>query len=125
MSLVDATFAAIPAPLLQDWGISATYIKAGTSQTYSPTTGAVTNTTQSIPVHVLITQIKPEEFDSTYQTTDVKMLLGNSELGNHIPSIRDTIQYAQDGTTVNGRIISVKTYRGDSPVLHVLLVRPQ
>jgi hypothetical protein len=125
MSLVDATFAALPAPLLQDWGIDATYVKASTSATYNPITGAVQGSTQSVPVRALITQIKPEEFDSTYQTTDVKMLLGNSELGNYTPSIRDTIQYQQDGTTRTGRIINVKTYRGDSPILHVLIVRPQ
>lgn len=125
MSRVDTVFAGIPGPLLQDWGIDATYIQAGTCDTYDPATGTVLDTEESIAVRVLITQIKPEEFDSTYQTTDVKMLLGNSELGDYIPSVRDTIQYQQDGITRTGRIINVKTYRGDSPILHSLIVRPQ
>jgi hypothetical protein len=125
MSRVDTTFAGIPAPLLRDWGIDATYIQVGDCDIYDPETGTVLSTEESIPVRVLITQIKPEEFESSYQSTDVKMLLGNSELGDYVPSIRDTIQYQQDGTTRTGRIINIKTYRGDNPIFHTLIVRPQ
>jgi hypothetical protein len=110
---------------LRDWGIDATYIQIGDCDTYDPETGTVLSTEESIPVRVLITQIKPEEFESSYQSTDVKMLLGNSELGDYVPSIRDTIQYQQDGTTRTGRIINIKTYRGDNPIFHTLIVRPQ
>lgn len=125
MSQVDSVFAPIPAPLLSAWGIDATYVKAGTCDTYDPKSGTLLNTEETVSVRILITQIKPEEFDSTYQTTDVKVLLGNSELGNYVPSVRDTIQYEQDNKTRTGRIINVKTYRGDSPILHSLIMRPQ
>jgi len=52
-------------------------------------------------------------------------VIGNAELGDYYPNIRDTIQYTEAGTTKTGRIIDVKTYRGDQPILHSLLVRPQ
>jgi hypothetical protein len=125
MSRVDTTFASIPGPLLRDWGQDVTYVKAGYSTTYNPQTGGVLAAETRLTVRVLITQLKPEEFDSTYQTTDVKMLLGNSELEEYVPSVRDTIEYEQNGTTRTGRIINVKTFRGERPVLHALVVRPQ
>jgi hypothetical protein len=55
----------------------------------------------------------------------MKILIGAAELGSYYPNVRDRIQYTQDSATKVGRIISVKTYRGDSPILHSLLVRPQ
>lgn len=125
MSRVDTTFSGIPGPLLQDWGQDVTYVQAGYSTTYNPRTGSVLESENRLTVRVLITQLKPEEFDSTYQTTDVKMLLGNSELGEYVPSVRDTIEYEQNGTTRTGRIINVKTFRGENPIFHTLIVRPQ
>jgi hypothetical protein len=125
MSRIDATFAAIPGPLLQDWGINATYIQAGDCDTYDPETGTLLSTEDAIPVRVLITQIKPEEFESTYQTTDVRMIIGNEELGTRIPSIRDRVEYIENNITRVARILKIKTYRGDNPIMHVLIVRPQ
>jgi hypothetical protein len=124
MSRVDTTFASIPAGLLNDWGQTLTYIKAGTD-TYNTTTGAVTSTETSIQLKALITQANPEEFEGVYQTNDLKVIIGNVELAGYYPSVRDLIQYTENSVTKAGRIINVKTYRGDSPVLHVLLVRPQ
>lgn len=124
MSRVDDTFAAIPASVLSDWGQDLTYLQAGTD-TYNATTGIVSSSDTSITVRGLITQAKPEEFEGTYQTDDIKIIIGNAELNPAYPSIRDRIQYTENAVTKVGRIISIKTYRGDSPVLHTLLVRPQ
>lgn len=124
MSLIDTVFAAIPAPLLSDWGYNLTYIKQ-TASTYNATTGSLTNTNTNITVRGVITQANPEEFEGFYQTNDLKIIIGNAELGNYYPNIRDTIQYTEAGTTRTARIINVKTYRGDSPIMHVLLARPQ
>lgn len=125
MSLIDTTFAPIPGPLLTDWGSDITYIKAATTETYNPTTGLVSGAEVSFTVRAIITQVNPEEFDSTYQTTDLKLIIGNTELGAYTPSIRDRIEYTDNSTTKTARIINVKTVRGDSPIYHTLIARPQ
>jgi len=125
MSQVDTVFNALPGPLLQQRGQDVTYIKFSATDTYVPSRGEVLNTSTRTTVRVLVTQLKPEEFDSTYQTTDVKMLLGNAELGTYTPSIRDQIEYTDNGTLRTGRIINVKTYKGERPIMHTLIVRPQ
>lgn len=124
MSLVDTTFASIPAALLADWGQNVTYVKAGTPS-YNTTTGTATSTDTSITIRAIFMQVNPEEFDSNTQTTDTKLLCGNAELGDYIPNIRDHLEYTQGGTTQSARIINVKTIRGDFPILHALLLRPQ
>jgi hypothetical protein len=125
MSQIDTVFQPIPGPLLRDWGRDVTYIKGGPTANYVPATGEVQSTQVRLTVRVIITQIKPEEFDSTYQTTDIKLLLGNTELGSYTPSVRDQIEYTDNGTTRTARIIDIKTYKGERPILHTLIVRPQ
>lgn len=125
MSLVDDTFAALPAQLLADWGQNVTYLKANTSPTYNTTTGQVSGADTTLTVRALISQAKPEEFESSYQTNDLKVILGNAELGAYTPSIRDRIQYTDNGSTRTGRIIQCKVARGENPILHTILLRPQ
>jgi hypothetical protein len=125
MSLVDSSFAGLPAPLLQQWGQNVTYLKANTSPTYNATTGEVSGADTSITVRALIFQANPEEFESFYQTNDLKAIIGNAELGQYVPSVRDRIQYTENSVTKTGRIISCKTIRGENPVLHTILLRPQ
>jgi hypothetical protein len=125
MALIDDIFQPIPASLLADFGQNVTYIKAGTTETYNPATGAITSTETSTTVRAFIGKIEPKEFDGFYQTTDLKVTIGTDELGTYYPTIRDRIQYTEAGTTKVGRIIDINTYRGDNPVLHTLIVRPQ
>jgi hypothetical protein len=125
MGLIDTTFASLPTQLLADWGTNVTYIKAGTTETYNPVTGAVTSTETSLTVRAYIGKIEPKEFEGFYQTTDIKVIIGTSELGTYYPTVRDRIQYTETGVTKVGRIIDIQTYRGDNPVLHTLIVRPQ
>lgn len=125
MSLVDTVFSALPASLLSDWGQNVTYLKANPSSTYNPTTGTVSGSDTSITVRALITEAKPEEFEGNYQTSDLKVILGNAELGTYVPSSRDRIQYSQNGSVKTGRIIMCKTARGENPIVHSILLRPQ
>lgn len=125
MSLVDDTFAALPAQLLADWGQNVTYLKANVAPTYNATTGTVGGADTSLTVRALIFSANPEEFESFYQTNDLKVIIGNAELGAYSPSIRDRIQYTENAATRTGRIISCKTSRGENPIVHTLLVRPQ
>lgn len=125
MSLVDTTFASLPAELLAAWGQNITYLKATAAPTYNTTTGEVTSLDTSITVRGLLSTANPEEFESLYQTNDMRLIIGNAELGTYTPSIRDRIQYTDNGATRTGRIISCKTLRGENPVLHTILLRPQ
>lgn len=125
MALIDDIFQPIPASLLADFGQNVTYIKAGTTETYNPVTGGITSTETSSTVRAFIGKVEPKELDSFYQTTDLKITIGTNELGTYYPTIRDRIQFTEAGTTKVGRIIDINTYRGDNPVLHTLIVRPQ
>jgi len=70
-------------------------------------------------------RLNPRESEGLYQTTDVRVIIGSSELGTYYPTEADRIQYSQAGVTREAKILNVTTYRGDNPVMHTLIVRPQ
>ena len=125
MAAIDDIFGSIPAQVLSQFGQDITYVKTTTPRTYNPTSGAVTGSDTSVSVKGIISEINSSESDGVYQQTDVRVLIGGSELGNYYQTQADRIQYTQAGSTVEGKIISVKTYRGDQPVYHSLVVRVQ
>ena len=125
MSLVDDTFGFIPISLLADWGQPFTYIKTSTPRVYNPTTGTVNGADVSVTVQGIITRLNSRESEGLYQSTDLKMIISAAELGTYYPTEADRIQYPQAGATREAKILSVTTYRGDSPIYHTLIVRPQ
>jgi hypothetical protein len=125
MSLVDDTFAALPTALLADWGQPLTFIKTSTPRNYNPTTGTVNGADVSITVRGLITNLNSRESEGLYQTTDLRIIIGATELSGYYPTEADRIQYPQAGATREAKILSVTSYRGDSPIYHTLIVRPQ
>ena len=125
MGLIDTTFAPIPTSVLNDWGQTITYIKTTTPRTYDPTTGAVTGADTTVQVKAVITRLNPRESEGLYQTTDLKVIIGTAELGTYYPTEADRIQYTQDSVTREAKIIAITSYRGDNPVMHVLIARPQ
>lgn len=125
MGLIDSTFKPVPTALLADWGQTMTYIKTTTPRTYNPTTGAVTGDDTTVSLKGLISRITSRESEGLYQATDVKIIIGASELDGYYPTEADRIQYTQDGVTREAKVINVTTYRGDKPVMHTLIVRPQ
>jgi hypothetical protein len=125
MGRIDTTFAPIAGPLLRDWGQDITYVKTSTPRTYNPTTGAVSGADITVTVRALIVRLNPRESEGLYQTTDIKVILGSDELGTYYPTEADRIRYLQDGATREAKILNVTTYRGDNPVLHTLIARPQ
>ena len=125
MSQIDTVFQSIPAPLLKYWGQTITYIKTSTPRTYDPTTGAVTGADTNVTVKGVITRVSPRESEGLYQTTDLKVIIGTAELGTYYPTEADRIQYDQAGVTREAKIIAITSYRGDNPVLHTLIARPQ
>jgi hypothetical protein len=125
MGLIDSTFKPLPTALLADWGQDITYVKTTTPRTYNPTTGAVTGDDTTVSVKALITEMSARESEGLYQTTDLKVIIGAAELDGYYPTEADRIRYTQAGSTREAKIINVRTYRGDKPVMHILIVRPQ
>ena len=125
MGLIDTTFAPLPTAILADWGQDITYIKTTTPRTYDPTTGTVTGADTNVTVKGVILRLNPRESEGLYQATDVKVIIGSSELGTYYPTEADRIQYTQAGATREAKIINITSYRGDNPVMHTLIVRPQ
>ena len=125
MSQIDTVFQSIPASLLKDWGQTITYIKSSTPRNYNPTTGVVNGADISVTVKGVITRVTPRESEGLYQTTDLKVIIGTAELGTYYPTEADRIRYLQAGATREAKIIAITSYRGDNPVLHTLIARPQ
>ena len=125
MSLVDSTFQGLPEQLLNTFGIDVTYIKTATSQTYDTATGEVSGSDTYISMKALISNVSGSTYEGTSQTNDLKIIFGNKELGTYYPKVKDRIQYAADGVNKVARIISINTSRGDNPILHTVIARPQ
>ena len=125
MAAIDDIFGSIPAQVLSQFGQDITYVKTTTPRTYNPTTGAVTGSDTNVTVKGIISVVNSSQEEGVYQGTSVKVLIGAEELGDYYPTQADRIQYTQAGSTVEGKIISVRTYRGDQPVYHSLVVRVQ
>jgi hypothetical protein len=125
MSQIDSTFAGIPAPILAKWGHTITYIKTNPARSYNPTTGAITGADTNVSLKAVISRVNPREYEGLYQATDIKVIMGTEELGSYYPSELDRIQYLQDGVTREAKIITVTSYRGESPILHTVIARPQ
>ena len=125
MAAIDNIFGSIPAQVLSQFGQDITYLKTLTPRNYNPTTGAVTGSDTTVSVKGIISQINSNENEGVYQTSDLSVLIGAEELGDYYPTQADRIQYTQAGSTIEAKIISVRTYRGDQPVYHSLVVRPQ
>ena len=125
MSFIDNTFKSLPEQLLGTFGIDVTYIKTATSQTYNTTTGEVSGSDTNVSMKALISSVSGSTYEGTSQTTDLKIIFGNKELGTYYPKIKDSIQYAEDGVNKVARIISINTSRGNNPILHTVVARKQ
>jgi len=123
MALIDEIFGSIPEALLTDWGRDITYIK--TTSTYNSNTGSVTRTDTNVTVRAFISSVNVSESEGLFQSTDLKVVFGNKELGDYYPSQADRIRYTQAGENREAKIIEVKTQRGDKPVMHSIIARPQ
>ena len=125
MARIDDIFAGITKTLMTDWGQDVTYIKTSLPSTYNPSTGTVLQSRSEVTVRAIITNVNPREYDGLYQTTDLKILFGADELGDYYPTQADRIQYTQAGATREAKPVDILTERGDRPVLHTIIARPQ
>jgi len=125
MGRIDTTFGPLAPALLADWGQSITYVKTNTPRVYDPTTGSVNGADVQIPAKALISPVSSRESEGLYQSTDIKVIMSAKELGTYYPTEADRIRYTQDGTTREAKIVNIVSYRGDNPVLHTIIARPQ
>jgi|TARA_X000001382_G_scaffold3246_1_gene3451 hypothetical protein len=125
MAKIDDVFGNVPASILSTWGQTLTFVKTTTPRTYNPTTGAVTGSDTNVSVKGVITELNSRENEGLYQSTDLKIVIGATELGDYYPTEADRVQYPQAGATREAKIVNVKTARGDNPIFHTLIVRPQ
>ena len=125
MAKIDDVFGSLPASILNTWGQTLTFVKSTTPKTYNPTTGVLNGADTDVSVKGVILEINSNENEGLYQTTDLKIVIGASELGDYYPTEADRVQYPQAGATREAKIINIKTARGDKPVFHTLIVRPQ
>lgn len=132
MALTDGIFSSIPGPLISQFGINATYVKASQNETYNPNTGTVSGSSVEVPVKIVIADLKPEEMNGSifqqnspnlYQQSTVKILIAASSLGSYYPRVTDSIKYSQDGKTRTAKIVAINSYRGDSPIMHSVIAR--
>ena len=125
MSFIDNTFKSLPEQLLGSFGIDVTYIKTATSQTYNTTTGEVSGSDTNISMKALISNVSGSTYEGSSQSTDLRIIFGNKELGTYYPKVKDSIQYAENGVNKVARIISINTSRGNNPILHTVIARKQ
>ena len=72
-----------------------------------------------------IGNISSREADGLYQTTDLRITVSGDDLNSYYPTQADRIRYTQGGVTREAKILNVTTYRGEDPLLHIIIARPQ
>jgi len=123
MSLVDDVFGSLPGPLIDQWGISIVYIKASQNQTYDPATGTVVGSSTEIAARALLTKLTPKEKEGFYQQRMVKFIIPAVYLGSYYPQSTDLIRYAEAGVNRTAKIVDQDQYRGDSPIMHIVIAK--
>lgn len=134
MSLVDRLFGSIPGPLIKQWGIPGVYIKHQDQQEYNPVTGTYSNYSlastgrpevkkERVSVSILPVQLEAEEVKGEVQTTDIKILIAASGLGDYYPRTGDWIEYTTAGVGRTAKIVLPVAYRGSFPVFHSVIAR--
>lgn len=78
---------------------------------------------EEIPVKIIPAQLRPEEIQGLYQVTDVKLLIDPGPLNGYYPQTTDFVKYNQNGRQRTAKIIGMMSYRGDNPILHVVIAR--
>ena len=124
MSKVDEVFGPIPGPLIQEWGMDAVFVKAGTS-TYDDATGVITPTETRYDVKVVVTELDITEEGGLYQKDDVKSLIDPGQIDGQYIGASDHFEIQRNGVPQIMKVLDPRTYRGDNPVFFVVTARPQ
>lgn len=123
MSLVDDVFGGLPAPLIDQWGVDAVYVKTSEHRNYDPETGTMLGIATEIPIRTLISALTPKEHEGFYQVGGIKFLIPASYLGDYYPSTVDSIRYMDGLVARTADIVMIKPIRGDRPIMHTVFGR--
>ena len=123
MSLVDDIFGSLPGPLIDQWGIDIVYIKASQHQNYDPESGVVLGISTEIPAKALPTKLTPKEREGFYQQRVIKFIIPAVYLGDYYPQSTDSIRYTEAGVSRTAKIVDQNQYRGDNPIMHVVIAK--
>ena len=123
MSIVDDIFGSLPGPLIDQWGIDIVYIKASQNQSYDPVTGTVAGASTQIAARALPTKFTAKEKEGFYQQRMIKFMIPAVYLGSYYPQTTDSIRYTEAGVSRTAKIVDQDQYRGDSPIMHIVLAK--
>lgn len=124
MSKIDDVFD-FADELIDEWGQQVQLIVKG-APSYDPNTGITTEQLETFDVKAVITKLDQSEIGGLYQANDVKILLDPVQVGYIYPTEADYFLVPREtAPDQEMKIIQCNTYRGDRPVLYVIIARPQ
>jgi hypothetical protein len=124
MSKIDDVFD-FADELIDEWGQQVQLIVKG-DPSYDPNTGITTEQLETFDVKAVITKLDQSEIGGLYQANDVKILLDPVQVGYIYPTEADYFLVPREtAPDQEMKIIQCNTYRGDRPVLYVIIARPQ
>ena len=76
-----------------------------------------------IAARALPTKLTPKEREGFYQQRMIKFIIPAVYLGNYYPQSTDLIRYAEAGVNRTAKIVDQDQYRGDSPIMHIVIAK--
>lgn len=126
MSKVDDVFGPIAPPLIKEWGQPIQLVVKSGDPVYDIDTGETTETTETHDINAVITKLDIREVGGLYQANDVKIIFDPEQVEHIYLTEADYFivprETAEDQMM---KIIEPTTYRGEKPVLYVVIARPQ
>ena len=124
MSKVDDVFD-FADELIDEWGHYVTFVRKEDS-VYDPETGSTTETVTEKQVKVVISKLDISEYGGLYQQNDVKIILDPVQVDYIYITDQDYFLVPRENAPDEMmKVIEPVTYRGDRPVVYVIIARPQ
>jgi hypothetical protein len=124
MSKVDDVFD-FADELIDEWGHYVTFVRKENS-IYDPETGSTTESETRQQVKVVISKLDISEYGGLYQANDVKIILDPVQVNYIYITEQDYFLVPRESADDEYmKVIEPVTYRGDRPVVYVIIARPQ
>jgi hypothetical protein len=124
VSLVDSIFSPLAPLLINQFGSSLTFIRRADG-VYNDTTGVITSAEQRYNIKAVFESLRADEIGGIYQATDVRIFFDPTAIGGGVVTTEDRVEYSRAGQTVTAKVVNPTEYRGDSPILFDVVVRPE
>ena len=126
MSKVDDVFGPIAPPMIAEWGQPIQLIVKSGAPSYDIDTGETTETSTTYNITAVIAKLDIREVGGLYQANDVKIIFDPQQVGDIYLTEADYFVVPRDtAPDQRMKIIEPTTYRGEKPVLYVVIARPQ